>query len=687
MTLRRRYLGLIGAFAIVVSACGSSTATPAASTTPSTAASTAPSTAASTTPSTAPSTAPASADMKFVLDAEPTYFSLAYTDLPTSYVVGQIYTGMYRVNNKLAVIPDMATDLPQVSDDGLTWTVKLKPGIKWQDGSDFTSADVKFTFDLAASKNCTFIPSFCSDIQTNVASVAAPDATTVVFTLKAKFAPFLVTDLPTPIMPQKAVMDSFARFQTGSAKVDAAAVKALFDKITAATSDAGCTPTAVDPATPPPPPASCDYATYVTDLETILTGAGVALTGPLDKAQFKKDDGSTDETSYGQALFGGLGDLNTALQSQQNDQVAAAFRLLDFQQKPVGTGPFVFAKYDSGQSVQLTANPTYYGGPVAPANFYFQIIKDAASGAQALQKGEVNWLYSVVSDALASLQSDANIQMANYADFGYYFIAFNMRSDKLYGDSNLRQAFTMCVDHDATVNKATDGQGIPVFANVPPASWAFDPNVPRYVLDTAKAKSLIESSGWKLGSDGIYAKGSQRLSTTLYVRQGRPQRISFAQLAADQLKACGIEIKVAPSDFSTVLLPLLSYPNKFDTYLGGWSTALDPDDSSIFGCDQVVTKDKPDANNFVGWCNKEADALLTTGRQTTDQATRKDIYSKFQTIVHNDAPYFFLWADQGHAGLSKAITGGTNTVVTDGTIDLTSPLYYWNSDTWKVAAQ
>ena len=29
-----------------------------------------------------------------------------------------------------------------------------------------------------------------------------------------------------------------------------------------------------------------------------------------------------------------------------------------------------------------------------------------------------------------------------------------------------------------------------------------------------------------------------------------------------------------------VLLPLLSYPNKFDTYLGGWSTALDPDDSS-----------------------------------------------------------------------------------------------------------
>ncbi len=687
MTLRRRYLGLIGAFAIVVSACGSSTASPTASTAPSTAASTAPSNAASTTPSTAPSAAPASADLKMVMDAEPTYFSLAYTDLPTSYIVGQIYTGMYRVNNKLAVVPDMATDLPQVSADGLTWTIKLKTGIKWQDGSDFTSADVKFTFDLAASKNCTFIPSFCSDIQTNVAAVAAPDPTTVVFTLKAKFAPFLVTDLPTPIMPQKAVMDSYARFQTGSAKADPTAVKALLDKITAATTAKECTPTATPPATPPPAPATCDYATYVTDMETILTGAGVQLVGQLDKNLFKNADGSTDNTGYGQALFNALTDLNTSLTSQANDQIAAAFRLLDFQQKPVGTGPYVFASYQSGQSVQLTANPNYYAGPVAPANFYFPIIKDSASGAAALQKGDVNWMYAVVSDALAALQSDPNIQMASYADFGYYFIAFNLRSDHIYSDPNLRQAFTMCIDHDATVAKATDNQGVPVFANVPPASWAFDPNTPKYTLDTVKAKALIESSGWKLGSDGIYAKGNQRLSTTLYVRAGKPQRISFAQLAADQLKTCGIEIKVAPSDFSTVLLPLLSYPNKFDTYLGGWSTALDPDDSSIFACDQITTKASPDSNNFVGWCNKSADALLTQGRQTTDQAQRKTIYSQFQTIIHNDVPYYFLWADQAHAALSKSITAGTNSVVTDGTIDLTSPLYYWNSDTWKAAAQ
>lgn len=670
MTLRRQLLALMGAAAILAAACGGSQATPApASNEPS-----------SQAPATeTPSQAPASGDLKMVMDAEPTYFSLAYTDLPTSYIVGQIYSGMYRVNNKLAVIPDMAEALPETSADGLTWTIKLKSGIKWQDGSDFTSADVKFTFDLAMSKNCTFIPSYCSDVQTNVAKVEAPDASTVVFTLNAPFAPFLVTDLSTVIMPQAAVMKSFDAFKTAASGADAAAVKALYDKVTAATTAEECGGDT--------PPDTCSYAGYVADMEASLTSGGVQLVGQLDRNLYKAEDGSPDDNAYGLALYGALGDLSATLDAAQNDQIAASFRLLDFQQHPVGTGAYVFSKYESGQYVQLTANPNYYGGTVAPANFYYPIIKDAASGAAALQKGEANWIYSVVSDALPALQGDANVQMANYADFGYYFIAFNLRDGHPYSDANLRQAFTMCIDHDATVDKATDGQGVPVYANVPPASWAFDPSAPHYELNVDKAKGLIESSGWALGSDGVYAKDGKRLSTTLYVRQGRPQRISFANLAADQLKACGIEIVVTPSDFSTVLLPLLSYPNNFDTYLGGWSTALDPDDSSIFGCDQVVSETNKDANNFVGWCNKEADGLLTTGRQTLDQAARKDIYAKFQAIVHNDAPYYFLWADQGHAALSKSVTAGTNTIVTDGTIDLASPTYYWNSDTWSVAAQ
>jgi len=237
----------------------------------------------------------------------------------------------------------------------------------------------------------------------------------------------------------------------------------------------------------------------------------------------------------------------------------------------------------------------------------------------------------------------------------------------------------MCIDHDATVQAATEGNGVPVYANTPPASWAFNPDVPKYTLDVAGAKKLIEASGWTMGSDGIYAKGGKRLASDLYVRQGRPQRVAFGSLAKDQLKECGIEINVKESDFATVLLPLLSYPNNFDTYLGGWSTSIDPDDSSIFGSAGCTTKEHPDGNNFPCWKNAEADKLLEQGKTTLVQDERKKIYADFQTLIHGELPYYFLWSDLGHAALTKSVSSSTSN------IDLTSPLYYWNNDSWVVA--
>ena len=302
----RRSLGLLGALALVVSACGpgSPTTAPGAS---------------GATGSSGPGQSQAgsaSGDLKLVLDGEPTYFSNAYNDVPTGYVNGAIYSALYRINNKAAAIADMATDQPQVSADGLTWTVKIKDGIKFQDGSPLTADDVVFSFQLAMSKNCTFSPSWCTDMTNNVKSVSASDPSTVVFTLKQKYAPFLVQDLTMFIMPKKAVMDSFAKFQSAAGKADAAAVKQLDDKIGAATDPTvhkECDGSATQPAT-------CDLATYVTDMETILTNAGVALgQGQLNKDLYKKLDDSGNPTSepdlraYGQTLFPALGNLDKSL--------------------------------------------------------------------------------------------------------------------------------------------------------------------------------------------------------------------------------------------------------------------------------------------------------------------------------------------------------------------------------------
>lgn len=666
MSLRRRSLGLLGALAIGVAACGgAATPTPVPATP-----------APGETPAPATEAPPAgSADFAFALDGEPTYFSYAYTDLPTSWIVSLLYNGLYTVNNKLEAIPDLAEDYAETSEDGLEWTLKLKQGVKFHDGTEVKASDIVFSYQLGLSPNCTYIPDGCSSIQDNIASVEALDDYTVKFVLKQTYAPFAVTGLSVVVVPEAAVRDSFGRLQASTGAVDPAAVDALYNKIDAAVNAEACDGSETQPA-------ECDFATYVAEMEPLLQSAGIQLP---DTAQFVGEDGSTDNSAYGNALFEQLRDLNTTLKASDIDQIAASFRILDFQRAPIGTGPYKLVKYTTAQSVELGRHDDYFGGPegaeVGPARVFIPIIKDAAAASAALQKGDINWQTEITSDALATLKADPNLQIAEYPDFGYYYIAFNVREGRLYGDLNLRKAFSMCIDHDATVAAATDGRGQPIQANVPPASWAFNPDVTPYTYDVEGAKALIESSGWTLGSDGIYAKDGVRLSSEMYVRAGRPQRVAFGQLSADQLKQCGIELTVKEGDFATVLLPLLSYPNNFETYLGGWSTSIDPDDFSIFHSSKCVTKENPDDNNFVCWQNAEADRLLEEGRVELDQAKRKDIYFQFQQIAHDDLPYYFAWSDLANAGITKSVTSTTSG------IDLTSPLYYWNRDSWVVAAQ
>ncbi len=614
-----------------------------------------------------------SADFSYSIDADPSSFAGTAHDAPTEQVGYELFanSGLVYLDNRTEPQPGLATKLPDISADGLTWTFRLRDGLKFSDGSPLTSEDVTFTYDLLASKNCTQNPQTCSDVATFIRSVSNPDSRTVVFVFHRRYAPFLAMDATTPVLPKAAIEASFARFEQSLGGTSAVDVKAETDRIAAAMAGDACTGSN--------PPAGCDPAGHVSEIEPILQKANVQLP---NGAAFTTD-GALDSRAFGQALIDRLNDLDRTLSSSAIDQVAASLRLLDYVQpgRWVGAGAYVLADYTPGKSLTLTRNTYYYRDVPGPEKVYIPIIKDSATASNALKQGDIMFQYRVDSDALPSVQSDPNLTTSEFADFGYYYIGFNMRPGRLYADRNLRQAFTMCIDHDRTVAAATNNQGVPIQAEVPQASWAFNPGVPAYTLDVAGARRLIEASGWTMGSDGVYTKGGKRLSSTLYVRAGKPQRIAFAQLASDQLRNCGIEVDVSEADYQAALMPLIRYPSNFDTYLGGWTVAADPDDSSIFATSQCPTQESPGSFNVVCYASAEADKLLAQGQQTFDRNQRKQIYDRLQVLLHDDAPYYFLWADRLHRGYNRKVHAQP-----PETIDYTSPLDHWNMDNWTVAA-
>jgi peptide/nickel transport system substrate-binding protein len=96
--------------------------------------------------------------------------------------------------------PDVEPDIAESAEftAPTEYTVKLKPGLKWANGNDLTSSDVKFTFDRQVAIND---PNGPASLLYNLESVEAPDDTTVVFHLKSENDQVFPQILSSPVGP------------------------------------------------------------------------------------------------------------------------------------------------------------------------------------------------------------------------------------------------------------------------------------------------------------------------------------------------------------------------------------------------------------------------------------------------------------------------------------------------------
>ena len=134
-----------------------------------------------------------------MLPAEPTALVSAFTVLTWSLSVSaKVTEGLLEYDNDLNPLPMLATAW-SVAPDGLSYHFTLRPGVKWHDGQDFTSADVAYSILLLKRLHPRGRSTFA-----NVTEVQTPDAHTAVLVL-AKPAPYLIKALvgtESPILPK-----------------------------------------------------------------------------------------------------------------------------------------------------------------------------------------------------------------------------------------------------------------------------------------------------------------------------------------------------------------------------------------------------------------------------------------------------------------------------------------------------
>ena len=170
----------------------------------------------------------------------------------------------------------------------------------------------------------------------------------------------------------------------------------------------------------------------------------------------------------------------------------------------VGSGPFVFDRYDRGEFMSInTFEDHFHADEIAVDTVEFRIFADAEGVFTALQTGQIDMTAWRLEPGQIPLAEDNDeLTVVSVPDFGYYHMTFNTRREP-FDDVAVRRALSMAMDRERMVNVLLDGRGEVGTSIIAPvnAFW-HAPFIERFEFDMEAARAELEAAGYSWDSEG-----------------------------------------------------------------------------------------------------------------------------------------------------------------------------------------
>lgn len=326
----------------------------------------------------------------------------------------------------------------------------------------------------------------------------------------------------------------------------------------------------------------------------------------------------------------------------------------ELNRRPVGTGPYKFKRWITGQRIELERFENYFEGRPNIKKYIARIIPDMSTMFLELKFGGID--YMGLTPAQYKLKADTEyfkerFQKFRYPAFGYTYLGFNLL-DERFKDRRVRQAIAHAIDREKLIKGVLLGYGRPCTGPFPPDSWAYNKNIKGYPYDPVKALELLKEAGWTRGDDGLLRKEGKPFRFTVLVNQGNTQRLMAAQIIKEDLKKIGIEMDIRVIEWQTLLHQFID-KKTFEAVIMGWALSRDPDIYDIWHS----SKTEEGEFNFISYKNPEVDELLLKGRTTLNIEERKKIYWRIHEILHEEQPTVFLYVPDALPVVHKRFKG------------------------------
>ncbi len=323
-------------------------------------------------------------------------------------------------------------------------------------------------------------------------------------------------------------------------------------------------------------------------------------------------------------------DMAMSFASIQSAEYAAQLlkqgKAQDLNQKPIGTGPFVFSKYVKDAQVRFKGNKDYWKPEdVKVDNLIFAITTDASVRMQKLKNNECQVTAYPRPADIDGLKADPHLKMPEQAGFNLGYIAYNV-THKPFDNLKFRQALDMAVNKQQIINSVYMGAGQLAQNALPPSQWSYDTTIKSAAYNPEKAKALLKEAGIPEGT-------TITLGAMPVQRAYNPNAKLMAQMLQADWGKIGIKANIVSYEWGEYIKRAKA--GEMDVVLIGWTGDNgDPDNwlDTMLGCDAV------NGNNFSKWCDADFDKLVKEAKAIADPAKRTVLYQLAQRRVSEQLP-------------------------------------------------
>lgn len=297
----------------------------------------------------------------------------------------------------------------------------------------------------------------------------------------------------------------------------------------------------------------------------------------------------------------------------------------DFDQQPVGSGPWTFVSWSHDDQIVLARNPTYWGGPPRSDTLRLRIIPEELTQAAEFESGRLSVL-EVPPGETRLWETRRAAELRRSPSLRILYIALNTTRGPL-SDVRVRQALNHAVDIPTILDRLMGGRGTLAAGALPPGLPGYDSTRTRYAYDPALARRLLSEAGYP---DGF--------SVQLW-RSKLPGYGRVAQAVQQDLAAVGVKVEIVERDYASARAA--AWKGEADLFLTEWYA--DYPDPENFNYPLFYSGNRGAGANYAFLADSALDRLILRARSTTDPAEKERLDREIDARVFAAAPWLFCW--------------------------------------------